>query len=87
MLTVQQLRPTATNVEDLIRSGTSIGYMGDLTSTDKQGIDKSRLKAYYSKEEFNDALSREAHMEACLPSLRKRHTSRPSSLNTAITIP
>ncbi|KAG0483946.1 hypothetical protein HPP92_012030 [Vanilla planifolia] len=58
MLTVQQLRPTATNVEDLIRSGTSIGYMGDLTSTDKQGIDKSRLKAYYSKEEFNDALSR-----------------------------
>ncbi|CAO2040413.1 unnamed protein product [Urochloa humidicola] len=61
MLTVQKLQPTVTDVRELQRSGTYIGYQegsfieGSLL---KMGFDESKLRTYSTAEDYADALSR-----------------------------
>ena len=58
-LTVQQLRPTFTNVDELLKNGASVGYQrGSLTfrSLRELGFDESRLKAYDSLQMCDELL-------------------------------
>lgn len=60
ILTVQQLQPTVTDLDQLIRNGNHIGYlnasfMPGLLS--RLNVDKSRLIAYDSPAEYNEGLS------------------------------
>ncbi|KAH0854534.1 hypothetical protein HID58_063734, partial [Brassica napus] len=60
-LTVQSLLPTATNVEDLIRSGESVGYQqGGFVKDILLGLKffESQLKPFGSAEECDDLLSK-----------------------------
>ncbi|KAF8084043.1 hypothetical protein N665_0736s0004 [Sinapis alba] len=60
-LTVQSLQPTATNVEDLIRSGESVGYQqGGFVKDILLGLNfsESQLKPFGSAEECDDLLSK-----------------------------
>jgi ionotropic glutamate receptor len=61
MLTVQQLHPTVTNVEELIKAGECVGYphgsyIKDLL--EEIGFEVSKIKPYESPEDFHDELSR-----------------------------
>ncbi|PRQ31849.1 putative periplasmic binding protein-like I [Rosa chinensis] len=61
LLTVQQLRPTVNDINDLRRNGDNVGYMRgafvyDLLKEVK--FDDAKLKAYGSMEEIDDALSK-----------------------------
>uniref|UniRef100_A0A5B7BTY4 Glutamate receptor n=1 Tax=Davidia involucrata TaxID=16924 RepID=A0A5B7BTY4_DAVIN len=61
MLTVQQLQPTVTNINDLIKNGEYVGYQkgsfvdGLLRS---KKFDVSKFRNYSTLEEYDDALSR-----------------------------
>ncbi|XP_018483109.2 glutamate receptor 2.8 [Raphanus sativus] len=60
-LTVQSLHPTATNVEDLIRSGESVGYQqGGFVKDILLGMNfpELQLKSFASAEECDDLLSK-----------------------------
>nr|XP_010931742.1 glutamate receptor 2.1-like [Elaeis guineensis] len=57
VLTVQQSTPV-TDVNEIIRNGGSIGYMGDSSMLGQWKIHKSKLKAYNSTEEYDGALSK-----------------------------
>ncbi|PNT64648.1 hypothetical protein BRADI_4g30880v3 [Brachypodium distachyon] len=60
ILTVEQLQPTVTNLEDVIRQGSYVGYLNDsfmpgLLKSLK--IDESKTIAYNSPTEYNEALT------------------------------
>ena len=60
ILTVEQLQPTVTDLEEVIRNGSYVGYLNDsflpgLLKSLK--IDESKMIALNSVEEYNDALS------------------------------
>ncbi|XP_020186761.1 glutamate receptor 2.7 [Aegilops tauschii subsp. strangulata] len=60
ILTVEQLKPTVTNLDEVIRKGSHVGYLNDsflpgLLKSLK--IDESKMIALNSVEEYNDALS------------------------------
>ncbi|XP_059299514.1 glutamate receptor 2.9-like [Lycium ferocissimum] len=61
MLTVQQLRPTITDLNDLIKNGEYVGYQEGSFVKDvlkHMKFDRSKLRSYSTLEEYNDALSR-----------------------------
>ncbi|KAE8806550.1 Glutamate receptor 2.7 [Hordeum vulgare] len=61
MLTVQQLRPTVTDVKELQRRGQYIGYQeGSFIEPflTKMGFDERKMKKYSSAEQYADALSK-----------------------------
>lgn len=61
MLTVEQLRPTVTNVDDLLKTGESVGYgRGSYIKglLEELGFDASKIKPYDSPDNFYDALSK-----------------------------
>ncbi|ONI33013.1 hypothetical protein PRUPE_1G399800 [Prunus persica] len=61
LLTAERLRPTVTDIKDLIRSGDSVGYMKNSFVHEllKQiGFDESKLKAMTSMEDCDQALSK-----------------------------
>ncbi|CAN8285479.1 unnamed protein product [Cochlearia groenlandica] len=60
-LTVQQLQPTAINVNDLIKNGDSVGFQHDSFVYDiliDLGFQKSKLIPFNTAEECNDLLSK-----------------------------
>ncbi|KAH0659058.1 hypothetical protein KY285_029278 [Solanum tuberosum] len=61
MLTVQQLKPTITNLNDLIKNGEYVGYQEGSFVVNfllHMQFDRSKLRSYSTLEEYNDALSR-----------------------------
>ncbi|KAK1276943.1 Glutamate receptor 2.9 [Acorus gramineus] len=61
MLTVQQLEPTVTSIDQLIKKNDSVGYLKNSFVRDlliRTGVDESRLKPYNSPEEYAEALSK-----------------------------
>ncbi|XP_060217829.1 glutamate receptor 2.8-like [Lycium barbarum] len=61
MLTVQQLQPTITDLNDLIRNGEYVGYQEGSFVKDvlkRMKFDSSKFRIYSTLEEYNDALSR-----------------------------
>ncbi|XP_038982195.1 glutamate receptor 2.9-like [Phoenix dactylifera] len=58
MLTMQQLTPAVTDVNEIIRNGGYIGYMGRFSMQGQWKIDKSKLRAYNSAEEHDEAFSK-----------------------------
>ncbi|KAG5601874.1 hypothetical protein H5410_033244 [Solanum commersonii] len=61
MLTVQQLKPTITNLNDLIKNGEYVGYQEGSFVVNfllHMQFDSSKLRSYSTLEEYNDALSR-----------------------------
>ncbi|MCD7470993.1 hypothetical protein HAX54_011250 [Datura stramonium] len=61
MLTVQQLQPTITDLNDLIKNGEYVGYQKGSFVKDvlkRMNFDSSRFRSYSTLEEYNDALSR-----------------------------
>ncbi|WMV34949.1 hypothetical protein MTR67_028334 [Solanum verrucosum] len=61
MLTVQQLPPTITNLNDLIKNGEYVGYQEGSFVVNfllRMQFDSSKLRSYSTLEEYNDALSR-----------------------------
>lgn len=59
LLTVQQFQPTATDINDLIRRGGSIGYQEGsfIYKILEESIDESKLKVLRTSEDYNEALS------------------------------
>ncbi|KAM3275441.1 hypothetical protein ACQJBY_044038 [Aegilops geniculata] len=60
ILTVEQLQPTVTNIDEVVRKGSHVGYLNDsfLPALLKSlKIDESKMIALNSVEEYNDALS------------------------------
>ncbi|OWM81901.1 hypothetical protein CDL15_Pgr007940 [Punica granatum] len=59
LLTVQQLQPTFTDIDNLIRNGGSIGYQEGsfLYGVLKESIDESKLQVLRTAEDYNEALS------------------------------
>ncbi|XP_073014438.1 glutamate receptor 2.9-like [Typha latifolia] len=60
MLTMEQLQPTVTNLEEVIRNGRFVGYLNDsfIPGLLKQfNFDESKLIAYNSPEDYNEGLS------------------------------
>ena len=60
-LTVQRLQPSATNVEDLIRNGESVGYQHGTFVRDflrNLNFSETQLKSFASAEECDDLLSK-----------------------------
>lgn len=60
ILTVEQLQPTVTNLEEVIRKGSYVGYLNDsfLPGLLKRlKIDESKMIAFDSPAEYNEALS------------------------------
>lgn len=60
MLTVQQLQPTVTDLNDLIKNGNQVGYLVDSfmpSLLTRLNFKQSKLIAYSSPEEYHDALS------------------------------
>ncbi|XP_044948300.1 glutamate receptor 2.9-like [Hordeum vulgare subsp. vulgare] len=60
ILTVEQLQPTVTNLEEVIRNGGNVGYLNDsfLPGLLKRlKIDESKMIAFDSPVEYNEALS------------------------------
>lgn len=60
MLTVQQLRPTITDIHDIIKHGEHVGYeRGSFVEglLQELGFDRSKMRGYYPKE-FAEALDR-----------------------------
>ncbi|KAJ8560146.1 hypothetical protein K7X08_004204 [Anisodus acutangulus] len=61
MLTVQQLQPTITNLNDLIKNGEYVGYQkGSFVKgiLKRMNFESSKFRSYSTLEEYNDALSR-----------------------------
>ncbi|KAF3664566.1 putative U-box domain-containing protein 51-like [Capsicum annuum] len=61
MLTVQQLQPTITDLNDLIKNGEYVGYQeGSFVKNmlKRMNFDSSKLRNYSTLEEYNDALSK-----------------------------
>lgn len=61
MLTVQQLQPTVTNVNELLKTGKSVGYgRGSYIKglLQELGFDASKIKPYDSPEGYHNALSK-----------------------------
>ncbi|KAK6787365.1 hypothetical protein RDI58_015890 [Solanum bulbocastanum] len=61
MLTVQQLQPTITDLNDLIKNGEYVGYRkGSFVKhvLTRMKFDSSKFRSYSTLEEYNDALSR-----------------------------
>jgi ionotropic glutamate receptor len=61
LLTVQQLQPTVTNVDELIKKGEFVGYQQNsfmLGILKNLGFDDSRLMAYNTPEECDELFSR-----------------------------
>ncbi|XP_060217723.1 glutamate receptor 2.8-like [Lycium barbarum] len=61
MLTVQQLQPTITDLNDLIKNGEYVGYQEGSFVKDvlkRMKFDSSKFKSYTTLEEYNDALSK-----------------------------
>ncbi|PQM35371.1 glutamate receptor 2.7 [Prunus yedoensis var. nudiflora] len=61
LLTAEQLRPTVTDIKDLIRSGDSVGYMKNSFVREllkEIGFHESKLKAMISMEDCDQALSK-----------------------------
>ncbi|CAN4098067.1 unnamed protein product [Withania somnifera] len=61
MLTVQQLQPTITDLNDLIKNGEYVGYQEGSFVREvlrRMNFDRSKLRSYRTLEEYNDALSR-----------------------------
>ncbi|KAL6656052.1 hypothetical protein ACP70R_006878 [Stipagrostis hirtigluma subsp. patula] len=59
-LTVEQLQPTVTNLDEVIRQGASVGYLNDsfLPGLLKRlKIDETKMIPFNSPEEYNEALS------------------------------
>ncbi|KAH0461921.1 hypothetical protein IEQ34_009496 [Dendrobium chrysotoxum] len=60
MLTVRQLQPTVTNLNELIKNGNHVGYLNDsfMPSLLKRlNFEESKLIAYNSPDEYHDALA------------------------------
>lgn len=59
LLTVQQIQPTATDINDIINRGGSIGYQEGsfIGKILKESIDKSKLLVLRTSEDYNKALS------------------------------
>ncbi|CAN4100041.1 unnamed protein product [Withania somnifera] len=61
MLTVQQLQPTITDLNDLIKNGEYVGYQKGSFVKDvlkHMKFDSSKFRSFSTLEEYNDALSR-----------------------------
>ncbi|KAM3375173.1 glutamate receptor 2.8 [Capsicum galapagoense] len=61
MLTLQQLQPTITDLNDLIKTGEYVGYQEGSFVKDvlkRMNFDSSKLRSYRTLEEYSDALSR-----------------------------
>jgi ionotropic glutamate receptor len=61
MLTVQQLQPTVTNVDELLKTGESVGYSrGSYIKglLEELGFDASKIKPYETPEDYHNALSK-----------------------------
>jgi ionotropic glutamate receptor len=61
MLTVQQLQPTLTDVNELIRRGDYVGFQeGSFVSSElkKMNFDDSRLRSYSTPDQYAQALSK-----------------------------
>ncbi|KAK6787364.1 hypothetical protein RDI58_015889 [Solanum bulbocastanum] len=61
MLTMQQLKPTITDLNDLIKNGEYVGYKKGSFVKDvltRMKFDSSKFRSYSTLEEYNDALSR-----------------------------
>ncbi|KAK1631000.1 hypothetical protein QYE76_005315 [Lolium multiflorum] len=61
MLTVQQLQPTVTDVQELLKGGENVGYhRGSYVKglLEELGFDRSKIKPYDSPDDFHNALSR-----------------------------
>ncbi|XP_074315793.1 glutamate receptor 2.8-like [Silene latifolia] len=61
MLTVQQLKPTVTSVDELVSSGANVGFQDGTFVEDlliKRGFNKSKLISYDSSENLHDLLSK-----------------------------
>ncbi|XP_055831965.1 glutamate receptor 2.8-like [Solanum dulcamara] len=61
MLTVQQLQPAITELNDLIKNGEYVGYQKGSFVKDvlkRMKFDSSKFRSYSTLEEYNDALSR-----------------------------
>ncbi|WOL15154.1 glutamate receptor 2.1-like [Canna indica] len=56
MLTVEQLHPAFTNLNDLIKNGDYIGYHADSPVQNLLRADRSKLRAYDSVKEYDEAL-------------------------------
>ncbi|KAG8050141.1 hypothetical protein GUJ93_ZPchr0009g587 [Zizania palustris] len=60
ILTVEQLQPTVTSLDDVIRRGGNVGYLNDSFMPNflmRLKIDESKLIAFDSPDEYNEALS------------------------------
>ncbi|XP_020570687.1 glutamate receptor 2.9-like [Phalaenopsis equestris] len=60
MLTVQQLQPTVTDMNDLIKNGNRVGYLVDSfmpSLLERLNFEKANVVAYSSPEEYNEAMS------------------------------
>ncbi|EER96768.3 hypothetical protein SORBI_3002G209200 [Sorghum bicolor] len=60
ILTVEQLQPTVTNIDEVIRRGDYVGYLNDSFMPEllkRLKINETKMKAFSSPEEYNDALS------------------------------
>jgi len=61
MLTVEQLQPTVTNVDELLKTGESVGYTrGSYLKglLEELGFDASKIKPYDNPEDYHNALSK-----------------------------
>jgi glutamate receptor, ionotropic, plant len=61
MLTVEQLQPTVTSVDELLKARVSVGYShGSYIKglLEELGFDASKIKPYDTPEDYHDALSR-----------------------------
>lgn len=59
MLTVQQLRPSYTDIDEIKINGESVGYQGGSFVKDmliKMGFNETRLKEYNTFEDYDNAL-------------------------------
>lgn len=60
ILTVEQLQPTVTNLDEVIRRGDYVGYLNDSFMPNllkRLKINETKMRAFSSPEEYNDALS------------------------------
>ena len=60
ILTVEQLQPTVTNLDEVIRRGDYVGYLSDSFMPEllkRLKINETKMIAFSSPEEYNDALS------------------------------
>jgi ionotropic glutamate receptor len=65
MLTVQRLQPAFIDVKEIKKNGYFVGYQKDSfvkgLLTKQLNFDESKLKAYTTPEEYNEALARGSH--------------------------